>query len=76
MKYIKLFEEIESINESESVEKHTEEVLSIIDKLNQIKSELSSPEYIGWGLEDMERIINKSVAELGKLPRLIKNNAR
>ena len=68
-------EEIEDMFENIG-EKHTNEVIDIIDRLNNIKQELGNSKYVGWGVEDIERIINKVTGELNKLPRLINSNTK
>jgi len=54
--------------------KHTNQVSDIIKTLNSIKSELSDPNYTGWGVDDIKNIIDKSLKEINKLPRIIKSN--
>ena len=64
-----------NLNEGKSI-KHLSDVKKAIELLKRIKEELNDPEYTGIGVDAIERIINKSIENIKKLPRLIKVNTR
>ena len=71
-------EEISNIvSEEENIgEKHISQIKDILNTLSTIHYELDSEEYTGFGAidGDMKKLIVKSMENLSKLPRLIKNN--